>query len=509
MSSDYLLRAEGISKYFPGVQALSNVNFHLRAGEIHSLMGENGAGKSTFIKVLTGVHKEDEGSFYLKGNKIDLSSPQDAQNIGISTVYQEVNLCENLSVAENIFIGREPMKKGRIDWKEINKRSQQILWERLNINIDVTKILSSYSTAIRQMVAIARAVDISSGVLILDEPTSSLDKNEVEQLFRVMKNLKNEGMGIVFVSHFLDQIYEISDRITVLRNGLYIGEYETRKLPRKELVSKMIGREWGEDSNEVKKTKQRVSNEIFLRGKGLARKGTLNPFDLELKKGEVLGLAGLLGSGRTEMAKMIVGIDKADRGVLYLENEQISSMNPKLAVEKGMSFCPEDRKVEGIINDLTIRENIILGLQTKRGLLRHIPLKEQKEIAQKYIELLRIKTPNMEERIDNLSGGNQQKVILARWLATDPKLLILDEPTRGIDVGSKQEIRNLILKLAREGITILFISAELEETISCCDRVIVLRDRNIIGELQGSEMTESKIMEMIAKGADSNEASLA
>lgn len=509
MSSDYLLRAEGISKSFPGVQALSNVNFHLRAGEIHSLMGENGAGKSTFIKVLTGVHKEDEGSFYLKGNKIDLSSPQDAQNIGISTVYQEVNLCENLSVAENIFIGREPMKKGRIDWKEINKRSQQILWERLNINIDVTKILSSYSTAIRQMVAIARAVDISSGVLILDEPTSSLDKNEVEQLFRVMRNLKNERMGIVFVSHFLDQIYEISDRITVLRNGLYIGEYETRKLPRKELVSKMIGREWGEDSNQVKKTKMQVSNEIFLRGKGLARKGSLNPFNLELKKGEVLGLAGLLGSGRTEMAKMIVGIDKADRGVLYLENEQIRSMNPKLAVEKGMSFCPEDRKVEGIINDLTIRENIILGLQTKRGLLRHIPLKEQKEIAQKYIELLRIKTPNMEERIDNLSGGNQQKVILARWLATDPKLLILDEPTRGIDVGSKQEIRNLILKLAREGITILFISAELEETIACCDRVIVLRDRNIIGELQGSEMSESKIMEMIAKGADSNEASLA
>lgn len=500
-----LLKAEGITKTFPGVKALSNVHFNLKRGEIHSLMGENGAGKSTLIKVLTGVHEKNGGTFYLEGEKIDPASPQDAQRLGISTVYQEINLCENLSVAENIFIGREPMKKGRIDWKEINRGAKKVLLERLNINIDVTKILSSYSTAIQQMVAIARAVDISSGVLILDEPTSSLDKNEVKQLFEVMRNLKNEGMGIIFVSHFLDQIFEITDRITVLRNGEFIGEYETKTISRTELVSKMIGREWGEDSRQDHKKMRQISQEIFVDASSLGRQGTINPFNLSLRRGEVLGLAGLLGSGRTEVAKLIFGIEKADEGIMSIDNETIRSMNPKVAVDKGLSFCPEDRKVEGIVNDLTIRENIILGLQAKRGLFSYIPMKEQREIAQKYIDLLRIKTPSMEQKIDNLSGGNQQKVILARWLATDPKLLILDEPTRGIDIGSKREIRKLILDLAAEGITILFVSSELEEVVACCDRVVVLRDRNIIGELQSDEMSESRIMDMIAKGADSNE----
>lgn len=501
-----LLKAEGITKSFPGVKALSNVHFNLKRGEIHSLMGENGAGKSTLIKVLTGVHEKNGGTFYLEGEKIEPGSPEEAQRLGISTVYQEINLCENLSVAENIFIGREPMKKGRIDWKEMNRRAKKVLSERLNIHIDVTKILSSYSTAIQQMVAIARAVDISSGVLILDEPTSSLDKNEVKQLFEVMRSLKNEGMGIIFVSHFLDQIFEITDRITVLRNGELIGEYETKTISRAELVSKMIGREWGEDSKRDNQKKRHISQEVFVDASSLGRQGTINPFTLSLRRGEVLGLAGLLGSGRTEVAKLIFGIEKADEGIMSVDNETIRSMNPKLAVDIGLSFCPEDRKLEGIVNDLTIRENIILGLQAKRGLFKYIPMKEQRDIAQKYIELLRIKTPSMEQKIDNLSGGNQQKVILARWLATNPKLLILDEPTRGIDIGSKREIRKLILDLAAAGITILFISSELEEVVACCDRVIVLRDRNIIGELQGDEMSESKIMDMIAKGAESIEA---
>ncbi len=501
MVSEYLLMAQGVSKFFPGVKALSNVKFTLKQGEIHSLMGENGAGKSTLIKVLTGVHKMDEGSIFLKEEEMDLDSPQSAQNLGISAVYQEVNLCENLSVAENIFIGREPKKKGRINWKEINRRAEQLLSTRLNIEIDVSKVLSSYSTAIQQMVAIARAVDMSNGVLILDEPTSSLDKNEVKQLFKVMRALKEDGMGIIFVSHFLEQVYEISDRITVLRNGQYIGEYEMNELPRKDLVSKMIGREWDENSDHnEKQINNLTSSDLLLRGTNLARKGSINPLNIELRKGEVLGLAGLLGSGRTELAKLIFGIDKPDQGVIYLNNERIRSLNPKSSIERGLSFCPEDRKVEGIINDLTIRENIILGLQTKKGLLKYISMKEQERIANKYIKLLRIKTPSMEQRIDNLSGGNQQKVILARWLATNPTLLILDEPTRGIDVGSKQEIRQLIFDLAKEGITILFISAELEETVACCDRLIILRDRQKIGELLGEEMTESKVMDMIAKG---------
>lgn len=502
MSSNFLLKAEGISKSFPGVKALSDVHFNLRRGEIHSLMGENGAGKSTLIKVLTGVHEKNTGTFYLGGQKIEPKSPQDAQRLGISTVYQEINLCENLTVAENIFIGREPKKTGRIDWKEINQRSEKILSERLNINIDVNKILSSYSTAIQQMVAIARAVDISSGVLILDEPTSSLDKNEVEQLFNVMRNLKKEGMAIIFVSHFLDQVYEITDRITVLRNGELIGEFETNKLPRTELVSKMIGKEWGENTRQDNKIARDISDEVFLNATDFGKRGTINPIDLSIRKGEVIGLAGLLGSGRTEVAKLVFGIQKADQGVLSIDNDKIRTMNPRSAVEKGLSFCPEDRKVEGIVNDLTVRENIMLGVQTKRGLFKYIPMKEQKEIAQKYIDLLRIKTPGMEQKIDNLSGGNQQKVILARWLATSPRLLILDEPTRGIDVGSKEEIRKLILDLAVDGITILLISSELEELVACCDRVIVLRDRNKIGELQRDELDESRIMDMIAEGDD-------
>lgn len=507
MNEEYLLKAEKISKTFPGVKALINVDFCLRKGEIHSLMGENGAGKSTLIKVLTGVYEKDEGQIYLRDQLINPGSAEEAQRLGISTVYQEVNLCENLSVAENIFIGREPKKNGIIDWKEMYRKAELLLKEKLNIEIDVKQILSSYSTAIQQMVAIARAVDISSGVLILDEPTSSLDNNEVKKLFEVMRNLKSKGMGIVFVSHFLDQVFEITDRITVLRNGELIGEYKTNQLTITELVSKMIGKEWGESSHTAKKQVPKIEKIDFLRTNRLEKKGSINPITLSIRKGEVLGLAGLLGSGRTELAKLLFGIDSSDEGVLVIDNEQIKSMNPKLAIGKGLGFCPEDRKVEGIVGELTIRENIMLALQTKKGIFNYISMKEQKVIAQKYIELLNIKTPSMEQRIENLSGGNQQKVILARWLATNPKLLILDEPTRGIDVGSKAEIRNLILNLAAEGMSILFISAELDEMVVCCDRVVVLRDRYQIGDLEGEQMSVSNIMEMIAEGAGVVEAS--
>lgn len=507
LSSDYLLKAENMSKTFPGVKALTNVNFYLRKGEIHCIMGENGAGKSTLIKLLTGVYEKDDGDITLDGRLIQPASAEDAQRLGISTVYQEVNLCENLSVAENIFIGREPKKKGRIDWKAMYAQAERLLSEKLNIEIDVRKVLSSYSTAIQQMVAIARAVDISSGVLILDEPTSSLDKNEVKKLFEIMESLKSKGMGIVFVSHFLDQVFEITDRITVLRNGQLIGEYETKSLTRTELVSKMIGKEWGDTTSLQETKKSKMESIDFLTAKRLEKRGYLNPVNLTIRKGEVLGLAGLLGSGRTELAKLLFGIESSDNGVLVIENEMIRSMNPRLAVIKGLGYCPEDRKVEGIVGELTIRENIILGLQSQRGILHYIPLKEQKEITQKYINLLNIKTPSMEQRIDKLSGGNQQKVILARWLATQPKLLILDEPTRGIDVGSKGEIRKLILDLANEGMSILFISAELEEMVDCCDRIIVLRDRYQIGELEGEQMSVSNIMEMIAEGAGKGEAS--
>lgn len=493
-----------ISKTFPGVRALSKVNFKLDKGEIHALMGENGAGKSTLIKVLTGVYKMDEGEIYLNGKLVKPSSPLDAQRIGISTVYQEVNLCANLTAAENIYIGRQPKKNGRIDWNKMNIEAEKIL-KKLNINIDVTKLLSSYSVAIQQMIAIARAVDMSSKVLILDEPTSSLDNNEVKELFKVMNKLKNEGITIIFVTHFLDQVYEVSDRITVLRNGKLIGSYKTKKLPRIDLVTKMIGKELVETDSLIKKhnksgLKEKNCHEYVLKTNKLGKKGMIDPFDLNVKRGEVLGLAGLLGSGRTEMVKLLFGIDKADKGILYINNKTFKSIYPNKAIEEGIAFCPEDRKVEGIIGELTIRENITLALQAKRGWSKYISRRKQQEIADKYIDLLNIATPSSEQRIDKLSGGNQQKVILARWLAVKPKVLILDEPTRGIDVGSKAEIRKLIIKLAKEGITIIFISSELEEMVRCCDRVMVLRDRSIIGELCGEELNENIIMKTIAEG---------
>ncbi|WP_341876217.1 sugar ABC transporter ATP-binding protein [Defluviitalea saccharophila] len=498
---DIILQMKGISKYFPGVKALSNVDFTLKKGEIHALMGENGAGKSTLIKVLTGVHKLDDGEIYLHGKKITPKSPLDAQKSGISTVYQEVNLCPNLTVAENIFIGRQPKKNGNIDWNTMNEKAQKAM-ERLNIYIDVKQLLSSYSVAIQQMVAIARAVDISSGVLILDEPTSSLDNNEVKELFKIMNKLKEEGMGIIFVTHFLDQVYEVSDRITILRNGTLIGEYKVEELPRLELVSKMIGKELEvlEHMPKERKQKDEEDENYIIYAKGLGKKGSIEPFDLKIKKGEVIGLAGLLGSGRSETAKLLFGIDKSDEGVLYIDNKMFTSMYPKKAIDQGLAFCPEERKVEGIVGELTIRENIILAMQASKGIFKYIPMKKQQEIAQKYIELLNIVTPSMEQRIDKLSGGNQQKVILARWLSTEPKVLILDEPTRGIDVGSKTEIQKLILSLAAEGMTIIFISSELEEVVRCCDRVIVLRDRLQIGELTGDDLQESMIMKTIAEG---------
>lgn len=501
--NNVVLNMKGISKSFPGVKALSNVDFELRKGEIHALMGENGAGKSTLIKVLTGVYEIDEGCITLNGNDIKISSTYDAQKHGISTVYQEINLCPNLTVAENIYIGRQPMKAGCIYWNEINKNAKKLLSERLNLNIDVKKLLSSYSVAVQQMIAIARAVDISRGILILDEPTSSLDNTEAKRLFGVMRKLKAEGMSIIFVTHFLNQVYEISDRITVLRNGLMEGSYDTNKLSRLELVSKMIGKNIDDvktyNSSEKKKKKE-FTQDSLVATTGFGKTGTIENFDMDIKKGEVLGLAGLLGSGRSESAKLIFGIDKADHGIIKIRGKEYSCIYPKRAIEEGFGFCPEDRKVEGIVGGLTIRENIILALQAKRGIFKYIPMKQQEEIAHKYIDMLGIKTPSMEQRIDNLSGGNQQKVILARWLATSPEILILDEPTRGIDIGAKSEIMKLVVDLASEGVTIIFISSELSEIVKCCDRILILRDRKIIGELKGADLQEANIMTTIAGG---------
>ncbi len=498
MESGDLLEMHHITKEFPGVLALNNVHFKLAPGEIHALLGENGAGKSTLIKVLTGAETLTQGNILLNGREITVNSPLHAQNQGISTVYQEVNLCPNLSVAENIYIGREPLTAGgRIDWKTMQYRSRELLGE-FDIDIDVTVTLDNYSVAIQQMVAIARSCDISAKVLILDEPTSSLTEGEVIKLFETMRRLRDQGMGIVFVTHFLDQVYEVCDRITVLRNGEYICTERCDELSRIDLISRMIGKDFSAFSEESSSSIAAKEKEPFLVAEKMWGSNRIKPFDLELFKGEILGFAGLLGSGRSEMARLLFGADKRDGGNLKVRGRDISFTEPSDAIREGIAFCPEDRKAEGIIGELSIRENIILALQSKRGMTRPIRYNEACRIADRFIKLLSIKTPGHQQLIRNLSGGNQQKVILARWLAAEPELLILDEPTRGIDVGTKLEIQKLMKSLAGDGMSVLFISSEIDEMMRCCQRMVVLREREKTGELAGQDLTETRLMRAIA-----------
>lgn len=494
-----LLKMEHISKQFPAVIALDDVQFSLRAGEIHALLGENGAGKSTLIKVLTGVEQRDSGQVWLNGQPIQPKTPQEAQNCGISTVYQEVNLCPNLSVAENIYIGREPRRNGRIDWKTVFQRAGELM-QRFDLDIDVTQTLDSYSVAIQQMVAIARAVDISAKVLILDEPTSSLSNVEVEKLFGLMRMLRDQGMGIIFVTHFLDQVYEVSDSITVLRNGKYVGTYATAELDRVQLVAKMIGKEYAELDQRAVHTHTGEEQPLLVE---LDKAGTtaISGLDLAIRKGEVLGLSGLLGSGRSETVRLLFGADHMTGGTVKMKGKPLALKNTLSAIRAGIAFCPENRKTEGIVGDLTIRENIILALQAKRGIFHAIPRAEAVRLADEYIKKLQIKTPSQDQLIRNLSGGNQQKVILARWLATEPDLLMLDEPTRGIDIGTKAEIQKIVMELADEGMALIFISSELDEMLRCCGRMAVLKDKVKVAELTGDEISEAAIMRYMAGGA--------
>ena len=503
-----VLEMTGIVKEFPGVRALSGVDFRLFPGEIHALMGENGAGKSTLIKVLTGVHTLDGGTVTLDGKAVRIGSPLEAQHAGISTVYQEVNLCPNLSVAENIFIGREPTRAGRIQWKQIRKQAAEMV-DRLGLDIDVTAPLSSYPLAVQQLVAIVRSVGHGDSdgegsgtkVLVLDEPTSSLDRDEVLELFRLMRRLRDEGVAILFVSHFLDQIYEICDRMTVLRNGTLVGEHMVADLDQVGLIELMIGKALDQLEELHEHQLRSDVGETLVKAEGLGRTGGIAPFDLEIKKGEVLGLAGLLGSGRTELARLLFGADQPDSGKVTVAGKQVSMSAPNDAIGAGVAFCSENRKTEGLVPDLTVRENIILALQASRGWTRPIPATQRDELVAKYIKALDIRPANPEARVGQLSGGNQQKVLLARWLITQPKLLILDEPTRGIDVGAKAEIQKLVVSLSEDGMSVLYIAAELEEVLRLSHTIGVLRDRKLVAQLtNGPEITTSKILETIASG---------
>ncbi len=502
MTDGAILEMRGICKYFPGVKALENVDFTLRAGEIHALMGENGAGKSTLIKVLTGVYGKDGGEIHLAGHTgaITIKSPQDAQRAGISTVYQEITLCPNLTVAENMYIGRT---KGAVtNWKKINADAGKLL-ESLSIPAKPTQQLSTCSIAVQQMVAIARAVDMECKVLILDEPTSSLDEQEVAKLFRLMLDLKKRGVGIIFVTHFLDQVYEVSDRITVLRDGKLVGEYIIEDLPRVKLVSKMLGKDL-DDLSDIKKDSAVVSVDEsavpVLETEQLASVEGIQPFDFRIYKGEVNGFTGLLGSGRSECVRAIFGADKTTGGTVKVNGKPVKINSPVDAMKNGIGYLPEDRKRDGIIGDLSVRENIILALQVMKGFFHPFTRAQAEAFADEYIKLLDIKTASTDTPIKSLSGGNQQKVILARWLLTNAVYLILDEPTRGIDIGTKIDIQKLVLKLASEGESITFISSETDEMLRTCSRLVVMRDRKMVGELKGSDLTQNKIMMTIAGG---------
>ncbi len=499
-----VLETRGLSKTFPGVHALDRVDFRLYPGEIHTLMGQNGAGKSTLINVLTGVHAPDAGEILLGGEPVRFSTPQDAEAAGIQTLYQEINLCPNLSVAENIFAGRQPKRHGLIDWKTIHRRAAVALAE-LNLSLDVTQSLDTYPIAMQQMVAIARAVSVDARILILDEPTSSLDDSEVTRLFNVLRDLKASGIAILFVTHFLEQTYAISDRITVMRNGECVGEYLPADLPVQKLVAKMVGQtEVGERlaqaAHEHARSEPGLSGTPWLATHGVARRGVLNPLDLDVRPGQILGLAGLLGSGRTETARLLFGVERADAGSIMIDGKAVRLSSPRDAVRHGMAYCPEDRKKEGIIAELSIRENIVLALQARRGWWRMLSRARQRELANDYIARLGIKAHDIEQPIGLLSGGNQQKVLLARWLATEPKLLILDEPTRGIDVAAKFEIMDRVLALCAKGLGILFISSEISEVVRISDRIAVLRDRHKVAELDGHGRSENEVYNLIAGG---------
>ncbi|MER7622279.1 sugar ABC transporter ATP-binding protein [Streptomyces sp. NPDC126503] len=505
-----VLEARGIRKVFPGVLALDGVDLRLFPGEVHALMGENGAGKSTLIKVLTGVHPPDAGTVRVDGGRQRFTEPLEAQHAGISTVYQEVNLCPNLSVAENILIGREPRRLGLVHWSALHRRAAQLVTE-LDLDLDVRLPLSAYSLAVQQLVAIVRAVDIRAKVLVLDEPTSSLDRDEVAQLFALVRRLRDRGVAILFVTHFLDQVFDLCDRVTVLRNGRLEGEYRIDELTPVTLVHRMVGSELRtlDELAETSHTttaagREPAADTPFLSARGLARTGSVQPYDLDIHRGEVIGLAGLLGSGRTEAARLLFGADHADGGELRIDGEPAVLRSPRAAIARKIAFCSENRKAEGLIGELTVRENIVLALQAARGWTRPLSRARQDEIAARWIEVLDIRPAAPEAQVRNLSGGNQQKVLLARWLLTDPRLLILDEPTRGIDIGAKTEIQKLVTRLAAEGTAVLFISAELEEVLRLSHRIGVLRDHRLVATLPNdTTLTPDRILGAIATGATS------
>ncbi|MBP7336657.1 sugar ABC transporter ATP-binding protein [Niveispirillum sp.] len=499
-TASMVLAVRGLTRTFPGVRALDGVDLTLRAGEIHALLGENGAGKSTLINLLTGAQPIDDGTIHLDGRAIRPKNPADAAANGIVAVYQEITLLPNLSVAENIYLGREPTRFGLVDRARMRREGSALL-ARFGLSIDPALPLSAFSTAVQQLIAIARAVDMSARVLILDEPTASLDSAEVAVLFRLMRELAASGLAILFVTHFLDQVYTVTDRITVLRGGKLVGERLTADLARLDLVAMMLGSLPATESHLQRRTAV-APGDIVVQVTGLGRRNLVSPFTAEIRQAEVLGVAGLLGSGRTETALLLFGAVRADTGGVLVDGKPVTLKGPRDAIRLGFGFCPEDRKLDGIVADLSVRENIVLALQARQGWWKRVPPARQRALADDYIRLLNIRTPDAEKPIQLLSGGNQQKALLARWLATRPRLLILDEPTRGIDVGAHAEIILLLEELRNDGMALYVISSEIEEVAAYADRVLVMRERRQAGMLTGAEVTPAAIIDAIVRPVD-------
>jgi galactofuranose transport system ATP-binding protein len=502
MGEDLLLSMRGIDKRFAGIPALTQASLEVRFGEVHALIGQNGAGKSTLIKVLTGYHRRDAGEILFQGRPFEVSSPQRAQASGISTIYQEINLVPLRSVTENICLGREQRRWGLLDWPAMHAEAERLLG-RFNVRLDVRRPLLDFSTATQQMVAIARAIGFSARLVIMDEPTSSLDEQEVEVLFNVIRQLKADGVSVIFVSHKLDELYEVCDSVTIMRDGRTVRAAAMTEISKLELVSQMLGRDVTHVQGQAtafSRPARDAASDAVLTAAGLASRQSVRDVSFELHRGEITGFAGLLGAGRTETARVVFGADRPRAGSMRLNGTPYSPAHPRDAIARGLGFVTEDRKLEGIVPDMSVAENLTLALLPRISQHGVVDEERQREIVTRFIEELGIKCSGPGQKIRELSGGNQQKVLLARWLATNPEILLLDEPTRGIDVGAKGEIQRLIRSLADDGLAVLMISSELEEVVEGADRVFVLRDGRTVAELAGEDVTEDAILAAMAQG---------
>jgi len=496
MSKDKILAMSNINKSFPGVQALKNVNFNLNKGEVHALVGENGAGKSTLVKILNGIHKKDKGKIKYKGKKVEYKSPKEAMKAGLSIIHQELELIPHLSVAENIYLGREPRKGIFIDYTKLYNMTEKII-NKLGVQINPQEIVKNLNIGKKQMVEIAKAVSQNADVLVMDEPTSSLTNQEIDILFELINRLKKQNISIIYISHRLEEVFEICDRVTVLRDGKQVDEVLVKNTDREELIKMMVGRDINERFPEVDTS----NKDTILEVKNLHVPGKVEDTSFQLRKGEILGVAGLMGSGRTELAKSIYGEFKKTSGTILLNDKKINLDSPQKAINNGIYYLSEDRKGEGLILNLSVKNNITLSIVEKISRLGiFIDKNEENKITKNYIDEFDIKTPSPEQKVKNLSGGNQQKVVISKVLSTEPKIVILDEPTRGIDVGAKNEIYHLIKKLTNEDVAVIMISSELPEILNLSDKILVMYENKQAGILDAENTGQEQIMDLATGG---------